>query len=74
MTTRRGASTHLVRTVGLLALAIGLRICLRLWIGSGANGGLDRVMILCGGLLMLACTGLAAVQATLGMLALRRRG
>ena len=68
-----GAANHLVRAAGFLALAVGLRIGLRLWSGAGTNSGFERVMILIGGLLMLICTGFAAGQAAFGLLALMRQ-
>lgn len=70
--TPAGSSTCLVRAAALLALATGLRVGLRFWIGTGANTGLERLVILGGGLLMLICTGLAAGQAALGLLAIIR--
>lgn len=68
-----GALTYLVRAAGILAMAIGFRIGLQLWMASGANNGFERLTILSGGLLMLICTGFAAGQAALGLQALLRR-
>ena len=70
----KAALTHFLQAAGFLALAIGSRMGLRVWIGTGANNGIARWLLLGGGLVALICTGFAAAQTALGFLALTRRG
>lgn len=59
--------------VVFLALATGFRFGLRFWVAAGVNSGSERLMMLGGGILVLICTGFAAAQAALGLLALLRQ-